>query len=135
MTEADGICQRQCGHIADGVSEKHPVDNSEVLPPGADEQKNTADQMESGKEIMRSEEAVCNGTSDDWREYCRDSRSTGDQADTFTVKMQAHAQPCARSNVPRAPNEVLEKHHEGETNANTHDSIPRRHLMFWNLSL
>ena len=70
--------------------------------------------MEDGEDFLGGEEAVGNEADEEGGDHSADGGGSGGEADLGAREVESLTEEGAEGDVPCAPDEVFEKHHEAE---------------------
>ncbi len=118
VVKGQGVGERQGRHVAQGVNQQHREDFPEGSQIGHPIQQAAAHQVQSGKHLFRRIETVGHQAHEKRRDHGRDGRSGIGPADLTVAEAKGLTQIGDQGDVPGPPDEILQKHHGGELQAN-----------------
>ena len=114
MMKGERVAQCQRGHVGGAIGDQHGIKCAERRQPGQQAQQHASQDAEKRQKLFRGKITVCNQADKKRRDHRANCECAVGQTDLPALKAQRLAEISGHAHVPRAPNEVLEEHEDGE---------------------
>ena len=114
VMKGNGVRQRQGRHVAQGVQNQERIERRKRRLLRNGPHQSAADQVQPRQQLFASEEAIRHDAHEKGREQRGNCGCTVREADLSIREVQRLTKVRAHGHEPHAPDEVLERHHQGE---------------------